>query len=291
MKPPNVKNVATDRKIAPGELAVAEEAEVDQRLGDAQLDDDECHEQDRREHERDDDAGRAEAVGRRLDQRVGERRQEPGHEQLPGDVDAPRDRAARAGHDAQDDHQCDEACEGVGDEHRAPAQPLGECPADDRPEPGADTRGDAPDPDCAGALARFGIEVGDDREARRRKRGAADRLQHAEHDQPRPAWRQRAGERPDREQGIAGAEHALAPEAIGQESGAQQQARADEVVGVDHPRGLVRADAEIALQRRQRHDHDRHVERHEEDAEREREERERPVLGSGPRGAPHLAAP
>ena len=155
---------------------------------------------------------------------------------------------------------------------------VGERAADDRPEPGAEPGRDAPDADRAGTLERLGEEVDDDREARRRQRGAAERLQDAERDQPAAARRERAQERAAREQHVARAEHALAPEAIGQEARAQEQARADEVVGVDDPRRLVRADVQVGLQRGQRDDDHGDVERHEEDPERQREQRHGAVL-------------
>ncbi len=282
-----MKNVATAQEDGARELAVAEEPEVDQRLGDPQLDDHERDEhRDGQRGERD-DPRRGEAVARRLDQRVGQRRQEARHQQLSGHVDAAGDRAARARHHADHDHERDGTRDRVEGEHRAPPEPLGERAAHDRPEPRAESRRDAPEADGAGALARLGIEVRDDREARGRERRAAERLQHPEDDQQPSARRQRAQERAAGEERVAGAEHPLAAEAIGQETGTQQQARADEVVGVDHPRRLIRRHAQVGLQRRQRDDHDRDVQRHEEDAERQREERDRPVLGVEPGSALH----
>jgi hypothetical protein len=93
-----------------------------------------------------------------------------------------------------------------------------------------------------------------------------------------PAGQRRSGE--DRQP-----EHEDEPAAdlVGQRPRRQQHAREGQRVGVDHPLEVAEVGAEVALDRRQRDVHDRHVEQKHEDRDTAREQLPPPAFHSIPR--------
>ena len=83
-----------------------------------------------------------------------------------------------------------------------------------------------------------------------------------------------AEERRGREEEDTGHEQATAPEQVGRASSEQEQAAEGERVGAQHPLQALLREAEVRLDRGQRHEHDRGVEDHHEEGAAE--ERERP---------------
>jgi len=83
------------------------------------------------------------------------------------------------------------------------------------------------------------------------------------------------GEREDRQ---SDQEHPPAAEEVGELPAREHENGKGERVGVDRPLELREADAEIALDRRQRHVHDRVVEHDHEEGERERAQRPPPAV-------------
>ena len=81
-------------------------------------------------------------------------------------------------------------------------------------------------------------------------------------------------ERRGREEQDTGHEQAPAPEQVGRPSSEQEQAAEGERVGAQHPLQALLGEAEVRLDRGQRHEHDRGVEEHHEEGAAE--ERKRP---------------
>ena len=138
----------------------------------------------------------------------------------------------------------------------APQQPAAEDRAERDRHPG---RG-APQADRAGTLGALGEDVADQRQRRgEHQRGAeahhaarGDQLPGARGEARPPGWR--AEQRQPGEQG------ALAPDAVGQAAGGEQERGEHEVVGVDDPLQLAVGRVQFAHQRGQRHVDDRGVE-------------------------------
>ena len=117
-----MKNVAPVISTAPANWRSRKNPRSSSGSATLQLGRDERDEEHRGEHEQQLDPRRPEAVARRLDQRVGQRREERRDEQLTAHVDLPRDRAARARHEPDHDRERDDADRRVRDEHRLPPE-------------------------------------------------------------------------------------------------------------------------------------------------------------------------
>jgi hypothetical protein len=141
-----------------------------------------------------------------------------------------------------------------------PVDGLGEHAAGEQPD-GAAGRGDeAVDADRLGLLPRLGEHRDDHPEHHGRGQRAADALDEARRDQHALGLGGRAQHRGDREHGQADEEDAPLAEQVAQAAGQQQQAAERDQVGVDHPGEAALREAEVVLDRGQRHVHDRRVE-------------------------------
>jgi hypothetical protein len=182
--------------------------------------------------------------------------------QRAGDVElARRARVAPRGvHDAQRREPAEQPDRHVDDEDPAPAERLGEQPAEQCAGRAADRSHRPPKPERAVALVALGEAGREDRERRRRHDGAAEPLRGARADERQLVLRQPAGERRQREQREAAREHLAPPEQVGCAAAEQQEARERERVRVDDPGEARGLEAEVGRDRRQRHVHDRDVE-------------------------------
>jgi hypothetical protein len=110
------------------------------------------------------------------------------------------------------------------------------------------------------ALAAFGEGRGQDRERRRRDRGRAEPLEGTCRDERGVVPRQAAQERAHGEDHEAAHEDASPVEDVGEPPTEKEEAAEDECVGAEHPLQVLLREAEIRLDRRQRHVDDRDIE-------------------------------
>ena len=100
----------------------------------------------------------------------------------------------------------------------------------------------------------------DDREDRRRQRGAGESLQGARRDEHPRRGGEPAEERDEGEERQSGHEHLAPPEQVAHATTEQQESAERQRVGADDPLEVLRREVEILLDRRERDVHDRHVE-------------------------------
>ena len=188
-------------------------------------------------HQRNRDQERAEPVDPVLE----------AHAPVPGDEDAAE------GHCGQADGEVDE-------EDPVPAQCLGEGAAGEEAERAARNSGEHVGAHRPRAVVG-GRELGDDDgQDHRGLHGGADALDEAGGDEEALAGRGAAQDRGDGEEHEPRKEHAPASEQVAEPAGEQQEAAEGDEEGVDDPGQVALAEVQIALDRRQRHIHDRGVE-------------------------------
>jgi hypothetical protein len=236
-----------------GERAAPEQRQRQHRLGDAPLDRDEGDEERAGPGEQRDDQGAPPALVVAAQQREHEHEQRGAERRDAGPVRARGVRVAALAQPQDRDGDRREADRHVEVEDRLPAERVGECAADER----ADRHGDA-DRRAVHAHRRAPLATG-----RELLRDQGQR--HGEHHRPADALerprqaeegrigRQGAQQRGEREDRQAGAEHATAPEAVGQRAGCQDERAQRQRVRVDHPLQVREARPEIGTDRRQRH--------------------------------------
>ncbi len=156
----------------------------------------------------------------------------------------------------------------VDEEDPAPADVLGEQAAEERADRERERRDPRPDPDRRSALPRREGR-GDDRERRRVHQRRADPPRGARGNQGRRVASEAAPERRGSEDDQAGNEDPPTPEQVGELAAAEQQDTEGERVRIEDPLQLGRAHAEVLLDRRQRHGHNRVVQHDHEQADRD----------------------
>jgi hypothetical protein len=232
--------------------------ELDHGLSDAALPGHEPGEQARGRHEQDERVRGQPGMFVGLDQRVREEEDPGPDEERPERVKPLGLRVARLTHEAERQHEGGDADRQVDPEDRRPVEEADQQTADDRPGSEADPRCGRPDADC-GRAPLLGERIDQDRERERCHQRGTDALQSAEGDQVGVVGRERACAGEHRERGQADEEDALAPVPISQRAADEDERRERKHVGVDHPLQVARRDTELALDRGQRHVHDRVV--------------------------------
>jgi hypothetical protein len=148
----------------------------------------------------------------------------------------------------------------VDEEDPVPAEQVGEDAAGEQADRCAGRGDEAVDADRLGPLHRLREQRHHHAQRHRRGHRAADPLDEPGGDQQLLAAGQPAQQRGHREHRQAGHEDPLAAEQIAQPAGQQQQAAEGDQVRVDDPREVGLREAEVALDRVQRHVHDGLVE-------------------------------
>ena len=203
--------------------------------------------------------GRGEAVLLPAAEPEDQRRDAGGHQQRPAHIDAAAATGPLPGRQPRDQREHDGDDRRVDQEHRPPAEVLGEQPAGHDPGGRARRGGGLPDRQRPVARGPFGVGR---RQQRQRGRGdhRPGRALHDpgddQHDRP---LREPAGQRRDPEQGQAGGQHLPPAEQVRQAAARQQQRPERQRVPGDDPLQLRRGHAQLPLDRRQRHVHDAEV--------------------------------
>jgi hypothetical protein len=148
----------------------------------------------------------------------------------------------------------------VDEEDPVPVDRLGEHAARQQADGAAGRCDEAVDPDRPSLLARLGEHGDDHAQDHGRRHGTADALHEPRPNQQGLALRQAAHERRGGEDRQADQEDAPAADEVAQPPGEQQQTSERDQVCVDHPGKARLREAQIALNRGQRHVHDRGVE-------------------------------
>jgi hypothetical protein len=152
--------------------------------------------------------------------------------------------------------------------------------ADDRAERDADARGRRPDPDRGRALALVREHADQERERRRHDERGARAHRRASRDQRVDAAGVRRRRGGGAEQRQAREQRALAPVAVAERAGHQQQPREHERVRVDDPLELGDVRTQVAHERRERDVDDRVVDHDRQQARAQHPEREPAVAGA-----------
>ena len=168
----------------------------------------------------------------------------------------------------------DEADRQVDEEDPVPADRLREHATGQEPDGGAGRRDEAVDADRGRALARLGEHRHDHPEDHGRGERPADALEEARSHQHLLALGEAAEQRGAGEEREPRQEDAAAPEQVAKAAGEQQQAAERDQVGVDDPGEAGLREAEVVLDGRQGHVHDRAVEDDHEHPRAEHHERQ-----------------
>ena len=185
--------------------------------------------------------------------------------QRAGEVEAcARPRSAALAHDRVGHQRGRNRDRRVDQQHPAPAELLGDDPAEQHAGGAAEPVHRRPQADRAVELRARRERRGDDRQRARRHQGAAEALHRARDDQHLPALCGAAGQRGEPEQEQRQDEHAALPEVVGGATAEHQEARERDRVGVDDPLQFGRGEAEAQLDRGQRDVDDAQVEDHHE---------------------------
>jgi hypothetical protein len=155
-----------------------------------------------------------------------------------------------------------------------PSRARPRAAADQPGRSGADAAEGAPDTERLVPLCVVGEGRDDDREGGRGHDRSADALDDPGGKERRRRPGEPAEQRRDREEQDTGHEQTAAPEQVGRPSSEQEQAAVGERVGAQHPLQALLGEAEVRLDRWQRHEHDRGVDDHHEESAAE--ERKRP---------------
>jgi hypothetical protein len=257
------------REVGRRQVRRAEDAQTHQRLADTRLDGDEERQQRHAAAEDEQGLGGAPALLRRADDR------EHGHGQAHrrGDRAGEIDRAAARGHGRHErrrDSENDQRDRDVDVEDPGPRHPLGDHAAQE-------DAGGAPG-GCGGAVDGEGLhqllrvvaeEHHQQRQCRRGDECRADALDRTGGDLDAGRLGEAGGERAGGQDRPAGEEQALGAEQVGQAAAQEEQAAEGDDVGVEDPREVAGAEAEIALDLGQGHADDRRVHDHHELRERD----------------------
>ena len=160
----------------------------------------------------------------------------------------------------------------VEQEHRLPAEAIGQGAADERPDRDRDADRRPVGRHRHRPLAAGGELLRDQRQRDGEHDRAADPLHRAVDVQHRRAGRQPRRQRRDGEDPEADAEDAPPAEPVGQRARGQDQGGQREGVGVDHPLKIGEAGVQVLLDRRQRGVDDGDVEQQHEGRHRDRDQ-------------------
>jgi hypothetical protein len=221
------------------------------------------HERDRGEHchaQAQQHRRRPEAGPTALDHRDGQRHQRDHRGQLPGHVDAAAGREARLARVPVGEHDPDQPDRRVDEEHRPPAQPGGEQPADQRPGGQRRRRTGRPQADRPGPPGRVRVGVGQQAERARHQHGRPAALHRPGRDQRRQRRRQPAAGRGEGEHREPGEEHPPRADPVTESPGAEDQRGQRRRVRVHHPLEPGHVAAEIRADRLDRDVDHAHVE-------------------------------
>ena len=141
----------------------------------------------------------------------------------------------------------------IDQEYPVPADRLGDEPAGQQADRAAGRRNEAKDADCSCPLPGLREHRDDHPKDHSRARCATDPLPEPGDDQHRLADRGAAEQRGRREQGEPAQEDALAADQVAEPPGQQHEAAVGDQVGIHHPREAGLREAEVALDRRERH--------------------------------------
>ena len=226
-----------------------------------ELDHHERREEQPGDDEQADRPGRRPAGVVRVDDRVDEQGQARGDRYGSRSVEVLHvGRGVALGHEHEDERHREEPDGHVEQEDPLPADRVGDHATDDQPERGARRADGAPDAESLVALGSFAERGHDDRERRGCHHGSADALQGTRGDhrglRPGETREERCGDeeqKPDHE-------HAAAPEQVGGPTAEEQEPAEGQCVRAHDPLQVGGREAEIGLDRWQRHIHDGHVE-------------------------------
>ena len=273
-------------QVRGGEVAAPEQLEREHRLLRPPLDDDEREQRDGPDEERPPDLLEA-AVGA-LHEPVRERAEAERDEHRAGEVEPPRPELralllapaeVRGDHGEPRERQVDE-------EDPAPRHPFHERPADRRAGDRGDARERGPEPDRAPGLVA--VRGAQERERVRGQERARDPLQRAGEQQHLLVRRCPGEERRERE-GPGTGDERPPPAVLVADRPAREVERGErERVGEEHPLLPGEAEAEVLLDRRQRHDHDRRVDERQRGADDRRRQRQPAALVERERHRPRI---
>ncbi len=162
----------------------------------------------------------------------------------------------------------------VDQEDPVPVQQAGQHAAEQGADRATAGHHEAEDAHRLGALTGVGEQAHDQGQGDCRDGCTAESLDGAARDEQAGRWREAAGDRRHGERHHAGLEDPLVAEQVAEPAGEQQEAAERQQVGVDDPgqRGL--REAEVGLDRGQRHVDDAHVQHDQQVAQAERVERQ-----------------
>ena len=249
------------RTSADGEVAVDEQAPVEERLAVGDGVDQEHPRGGDGDAHFEQDLGRVEPVelGAAVEHDL-QRADGQGEEAEAEEIEL-AEAAHRVGHEQQDAGECSHADRHVDVEHPAPVEVVGEVGADDRADDRRDHDAHAPHRHrLAMALAR--VDVEDDRLRQRRQRGAEGALHDAEEHHLLEAEGGAAQRRGGDEAGDADGEQPLAADIVRQPAGDRRGDRLGDDIGGQHPGDGLLIGAEARLHVGQGDVGDRHVEDH-----------------------------
>ena len=207
----------------------------------------------------------------------------------PGRSRRPGRRVAGLGHHPPGDHEGGHPDGQVHVEHPAPAEAVGEQPADHRAGGQGHRRHPRPQADGLDPLARVGEGRGQDGQGAGQQGGRPHRLEDPPADQRRQGRGEAAQGRGGGEHHQAGPEHPPAAEPVPQRAGGQQQAGEHQDVGVQDQGQPRQPGLQLPLDAGQGHVHDRVVQHHHEQPEAAGAEGEQPVLAVDAVDAGHAA--
>ena len=221
-----------------------------------------------REHgspdEREDDAADDEGTGEALAPDLVERRDEGGDGDDDGaltqPVDGPGTVALGRPDDGQRQRDAGDAHREVDGEDPAPAQRVGQHPADQWPGRGRDTGDRPPEPERPRPGLRGGIDLLQQRQRPRHEQRRTDALDDAHHGQDGLVGGQHAAQRGEREDAHAEAEDAPVPPAVAQRPAEQEESGEGHRVAVDDPLEVGQRDRQVASDGGRGDVHDRDVE-------------------------------
>ena len=178
----------------------------------------------------------------------------------------------------------------VDEEDPVPVDEVGEHAAGQEADRAARRGDEAVDADRLRLLARLREHRHDHPEHDGRGERAAGALDEARGDQHLLALRGRAQQRGHREDGQADQEHQPAADQVTEPSGEEEQAAERDQVRVDDPREAALREAEVLLDGRKRHVHDRRVQNDHQHADAQHVERH-PAASISGGGGGHARAP
>ena len=264
------------------EAAQPEDAQGHDGVLDPRLQGDEQGHEHGRECAESEDLRGAPAMVGGLDDRVDGGHQGDGDQDGAEPVDAvPEAHAPVLGDELPAERHRGQADGEVDEEDPVPAQRLGEGAAGQQAERAAGHGGEHVGAHRAGALTGLREFGDDDRQDHGRLHGGADALDEACGDEETLAGGGAAEQRGDGEDDESGEEHALAAEQVAEPAGEEQEAAEGDEEGVDDPGQVALAEMQIALDRGQRHIHDRGVEHDHELRQADNHEGHPPAVAGG----------